>query len=143
MKQRDERIDSDVRWVEGRAFVLLKWGMFAALAVRWFVFGQTLAETWDFFAVWVVASLFEYFMYALKGVPVSYPVPLNRREQFIFLASVPPLTGLAAVGLLHLRRALTGWGQALGIFGRTYIALLAMFALYRAISARWERKVLD
>ncbi|HKJ85667.1 MAG TPA: hypothetical protein VKA06_06305 [Spirochaetia bacterium] len=142
MTQRDERIDADVRRVEGKAFVLLKWGVFAVLVVRWFVLGQTLAETWDFFAVWVVASLFEYFMYALRGVPMSYPVPLNRRDQLVFLATVPVVTGLLPVLILHLRGALTGWGHALGIFGRTYIAMLALFALYRAINAWWERRSL-
>jgi len=142
MTQRDERIDADVRRVEGKAFVLLKWGVFAVLVVRWFVLGQTLAETWDFFAVWVVASLFEYFMYALRGVPMSYPVPLNRRDQLIFLATVPLVTGLLPVGILYLRQALTGWGHALGIFGRTYVAVLALFALYRAINAWWERRSL-
>ena len=143
MTKRDERIDSDIRRVEGRAFVLLKWGVFAVLVFRWFVLGQTLAETWDFFAVWVTASLVEYFMYALQGVPMSYPVPLNRREQLVFLATVPLVTGLLPVAVLYLRQALTGWGHALGIFGRTYVAVLALFALYRAINARWERRSLE
>jgi len=143
MAKRDERIDSEVRRVEGKAFVLLKWSLFAVLVFRWFVLGQTLAETWDFFAVWVVACLFEYFMYALRGVPMSYPVPLNRREQLIFLATVPLVTGLLPVAILYLRQALTGWVHALGIFARTYVALLALFALYRAITAWWERRSLE
>lgn len=142
MTQRDERIESDVRRVEGRAFVLLKWGVFAVLAFRWFQLGQTLSETWDFFAVWVGACLFEFFMYALRGVPMSYPVPLNRREQLIFLAAVPLLTGMLPVAILYLRQSLTGWGHALGIFGRTYFAVLALFALYRGINAWWERRSL-
>ena len=112
MTERDERIDSEVRRVEGKAFVLLKWGVFAVLVVRWFILGQTLAETWDFFAVWVGASLFEYFMYALRGVPMSYPVPLNRRDQLVFLATVPVVTGLLPVLILSIQTTWTIRGPA-------------------------------
>ena len=143
MTQRDERIDADVRRVQGRTLSLLKWGVFAVLPVRWFVLTQTLAQTWDFFAVWAVANLFEFFLLALRGVPVSYPVPLTGREQVAFIAIVPIITGLLPVLILQLRQDLTGRGQALGICGRTYIVVLALFALYHAINAWWERRSLE
>jgi hypothetical protein len=138
--QKDERIAADVQWAQSAGYKILQWGIFAVLLYQWFYLGLNLGQTLPVFAVWAVASLTEFILLAVRGVPIAYPVSLTRKEQFIYIVSVPVLTGLLPLIVLHVTGSLQGFSHALGIFFRTSFVVLVLFSGYRGIVSFWEKR---
>lgn len=136
----DERLKQENRLIESIICHVLKWGLFAVLLFRWTLLGQSLIETLDLFLLWAGAGLAEFFLMALRGIPLTYPVDLSRREQILFLGIAPLASGAIAVGSLFPLGVYRGGFHALGVFGVTGIAVLILFCLYISITRLWEKR---
>jgi len=135
----DERVNADVKIAKSIGYTILWFGIFAVLLYRWFVLNQTLMDTLDFFLVWFIASLTQFFALAIKGIPITYPVSMNKKEQRYFVFLVPLLTGiLSAISVfsrigMDIRRILGG-------FTVTFLGTLFLFFLYKIILHVWEKR---
>ncbi len=139
----DERIVTDIQRAESIGFKILRWGIFAVLLYRWFFLGETLAGTLDIFIVWLVASLAEFIIMATRGIPISYPVALTKREQLIFIFTVPLAAAFLPIIIMLINQSLEGFTQALWVYLRTYLILVVLFSGYKAIVNRWEKHYLE
>ena len=88
----DERVNSDVKIAKSIGYTIFWFGIFIVLLYRWFILNQTLMDTLDFFLVWFIASLAQFFTLAIKGIPMTYPVPMNKKEQIYYVFLIPLLT---------------------------------------------------
>lgn len=135
----DERVITDVRIGKSIAYSVFWFGILAVLLYRWFILGQSLQETLDFFIIWLIASLVQFFVLAIKGIPITYPVSTSRKEQLYFVILVPLLTGVITAVIVFLR---TGWDlrRIFGGFTVSFSVTLFLFFLYKIIFYLWEKK---
>jgi hypothetical protein len=96
-------------------------------------------ETLDFFLVWFIASLVQFFALAIKGIPMSYPVPMNKKEQMYFVFIVPLLTGILSSIIVFLKIGMDVRG-ILGGFIVSFFGTLFIFFLYKIILQLWEKR---
>lgn len=135
----DERITSDVKQAKSIGYMILWYGIFIVLLYRWFILNQTLMETLDFFIVWFIASLSQFFTLAIKGIPMSYPVYMNKKEQLYFVFLAPLLIGTLSAILIILRVGIES-KTILGGFLLSYFVTTFLFFLYRSILELWEKR---
>jgi len=135
----DERVNSDVKIAKSIGYTIFWFGIFAVLLYRWFILNQTLMETLDFFLVWFIASLVQFFALAIKGIPMSYPVPMNKKEQMYFVFIVPLLTGILSSIIVFLKIGMDVRG-ILGGFIVSFFGTLFIFFLYKIILQLWEKR---
>ncbi len=140
MRNEDERVNVDICKAKSLGYTIFWYGVFALLLFRWFVMGQTLVETIDVFSVWLLASITQFLAMAAKGVPVSYPVAMTKREQLYFVFVVPLVSGLAVVGLLFFLRQVVDPRHLLGGFAGGFFGTLVIFLLYKTILFYWEKR---
>ncbi|MBM7540761.1 hypothetical protein [Amphibacillus cookii] len=135
----DERVNSDVKVAKSIGYTIFWFGIFIVLLYRWFVLNQTLIDTLDFFLVWFIASLVHFFALASKGIPITYPVSMSKREQVYFLILVPLLTGvLSAISVFF--RVGVDIKRISGGFTVSFLGMLVLFFLYKFILYFWERR---
>ncbi|WP_017472055.1 hypothetical protein [Amphibacillus jilinensis] len=135
----DERVNSEVKVAKSIGYSIFWFGIFIVLLYRWFVLNQTLMETLDFFLVWFVASLVHFFALASKGIPITYPVSMSKREQLYFLILVPLLTGVLSVITVFLRVGMD-IKRILGGFTVSFLGMFVLFLLYKFILYSWEKR---
>lgn len=135
----DERVIADVKIAKSFGYTIFWFGIFAVLMYRWFVLNQTLMDTLDFFLVWFVASLAQFFALAIKGIPITYPVSMNQKKQLYFVFIVPLLTGTLSAIAVFLRIGID-FRRILGGFTVSFFATLVLFSLYKIIFYFWEKR---
>ena len=135
----DERVNADVKIAKSFGYTIFWFGIFAVLLYRWFVLNQTLKETMDFFLVWFIASLAQFFALANKGIPMTYPVSMNKKEQRYFVFLVPLLTGILTAISVFLRIGMD-IRRILGGFTVSFFGTLFLFFLYKIIIYLWEKR---
>lgn len=135
----DERVSADVRIGKSIAYSVFWFGILAVLLYRWFILGQSLQETLDFFIVWLIASLVQFFVLAIKGIPITYPVSTSRKEQLYFVVLVPLLTGVITAVIVYLRAGMEP-RRIFGGFAVSFSVTLFLFFLYKIIFYLWEKK---
>ncbi|QUH24477.1 hypothetical protein [Serpentinicella alkaliphila] len=135
----DERVNADVKIAKSIGYTIFWFGIFAVILYRWFILNQTLMDTLDFFLVWFIASLAQFFALAIKGIPITYPVTMNKKEQLYFVFLVPLSTGILSALIVFfkigsdIRRLLCG-------FTVSFFGTLFLFFLYRIILHMWEKR---
>ncbi len=139
----DERITTDKQRIESVGFKILRWGIFAVLLYRWFFLGETLGNTLDIFIVWLAASLVEFILLATRGIPITYPVILTKKEQLMFIIIAPLVASFLPIVIMLITQSIEGFKHALGIYVRTFLILLVLFSGYKAIVYRWEKHHLE
>ena len=140
---KDERIHADVLKTNSISYRIIWIGLFVVLLYRWFILKEGLAETGDIFIVWILASIINFLMLAIRGIPPHYPASLGKKEELILLFTIPAASGILSVILTAIRGELTRFIQALTIFGLVYVVLFIMFALYGLLVHLWEKRNLD
>ncbi|MBS4539481.1 hypothetical protein GOQ27_13480 [Clostridium sp. D2Q-11] len=134
----DERVNADVKIAKSIGYTIFWFGIFAVLLYRWFVLDQTLMDTLDFFLVWFIASLAQFFALAIKGIPITYPVSMNKKEQRYFVFLVPLLTGILSAIIVFSKIGMD-IKRILGGFTVTFFGTLFLFFLYKIIIHLWEK----
>lgn len=140
---KDERVISEINKAKSYGYRIMWFGLFGILLYRWFVLEQSLIETLDIFLVWFIASMFDFFILAIKGVPMTYPVSINKKEQSIFLILFPLVPAFISIILLLIRDSIDSFEQGLFLFIRTYFIVFGMFLVYKIIVYFWEKKNID
>jgi voltage-gated potassium channel Kch len=140
---KDERVISEINKAKSFAYRIIWFGLFGILLYRWFALDQTLLETLDIFLVWFTASMFEFFIMAVKGLPLTYPVNLNKNERVIFLFGFPIIPGIIAILILLITKNIESFKSGLFVFLRTYLIVFAMYLIYIIILYFWEKKNID
>lgn len=135
----DERVSADVKIAKSIGYTIFWFGIFAVLLYRWFVLNQTLMDTLDFFLVWFIASLAQFFALAIKGIPMTYPVPMNRKEQIYYVFFIPLLTGILS-GIIVFSKIGMDIRGVLGGFIVTFFSTLFLVFLYKIILHLWEKR---
>ena len=135
----DERVSSDIKKAHSIGYTIFWFGIFAVLLYRWYYLSQTLWETLDIFAIWLVASITQFFTLALKGIPITYPVKTNRKEELYFLIFAPILTGTLSALLLVFREGVE-LSRIIGGFAASAIGTLLLFMVYKVINYIWEKR---
>ncbi|KAB3525930.1 hypothetical protein [Alkaliphilus serpentinus] len=135
----DERVSADVKIAKSIGYTIFWFGIFAVLLYRWFILNQTLMDTLDFFLVWFIASLAQFFALAIKGIPMTYPVPMSKKDQRYFVYLVPLLTGILSAIIVFLRIGMDIRG-ILGGFTVSSFGTLFLFFLYKLILQLWEKR---
>ncbi|UNC90822.1 hypothetical protein [Candidatus Contubernalis alkaliaceticus] len=141
--ENDERINMDVKKAKSLGYTIFWFGIFASLLYRWFYVNETLMNTLDIFLVWVIASLVQFFTLAVSGIPITYPVSMNQKEQLYFILLVPLFSGLLAVMISFFFKLVDGFNYLLLVFGRAYFSTLFLFIFYKTILYFWERKNIE
>ena len=136
----DERVNKDVHAAKGIGYTIFWFGIFALLLYRWFYLNETFMSTLDIFVVWIIASLAKFFFLAAKGVPVAYPVPMNKKEQLYFVFLVPLFAGFVTVMILLFFKQVRDFGHLSDAFGKGYLFTLLIFILYKTILYFWEKR---
>ena len=139
----DERIKNEIKSVKNVTYHLLWTGIFIVLLYRWFVVGESLRDTMDIFLVWLIASLIDFFMMALKGIPLSFPIELSKKEQIIYIVTVPFFASFIPVVILLVRGLLNGIGHALITYIASFGAMILIYTVYKVITYLWEKKNLN
>jgi len=135
----DERTSAEVRAAQGIGYTVFWFGIFAVLLYRWLYLNQSLAETLDVFMVWILASLVQFFVLASKGIPITYPVVANRKEEVYFLLLAPLAAGFLSAILVYIRGG-PNTVRVLGGFAGGGLGSLILFIAYRTIVHSWERR---
>lgn len=135
----DERINSEVKSANSIGYTIFWVGTFVVLLYRWSILSETFMDTFDFFIVWFLASLVHFFILAIKGIPLTYPVSMNKNEQFYFLFLVPLFTGIL-VALSVLLRIGMDAKRMFGGFIVTFFITLLLFIVYKFIVTLWEKR---
>jgi len=135
----DERVSSDVKIAKSIGYTIFWFGIFAVLLYRWFILNQTLIDTLDFFLVWFIASLAQFITLAIKGIPITYPVSTNKKEQRYFVFLLPLLTGILSAIVIFFKIG-TEVNRILGGFTVTFFATLFLFFIYKIIIYIWEKR---
>lgn len=135
----DERVNAEVKKANSIGYTIFWVGIFAVLLYRWFVLNQTLMDTLDFFLVWFIASVAQFFALASKGIPITYPVSMNKKEQLYFVFLVPLLTGILSAISVFSKIGLNIRG-VLGGFIVSFFGTLFLFFLYKWILYLWEKR---
>ncbi|MCW3489492.1 hypothetical protein [Dethiobacter alkaliphilus] len=135
----DERVNADAQIAKSIGYTIFWFGIFLVLLYRWFVLNQTFMDTLDFFLVWFIASLVQFFTLASKGIPITYPVAMNDKEQRNFVFLVPLLAGILTAISVFLRIGMD-IRSILGGFTVSFFATLFLFILYKIILYLWEKR---
>lgn len=135
----DERVNAEVKVANSIGYKIFWFGMFAVLLYRWFVLDQTLMDTMDFFLVWFIASLAQFLVLAIKGIPITYPVSMDKKEQRYFVFVVPLLTGILTAIIVFSRIGMD-LRRILGGFTVSFFGTLFLFFLYKFILYLWEKR---
>ncbi|MEN1761384.1 hypothetical protein [Anoxynatronum sibiricum] len=138
----DERVMADVKVAKSVSYIIFWFGIFGVLLYRWFVLHQTLMDTLDFFLVWLMASLVQFFILAAKGIPLTYPLALKGKGQQSYVFFVPLLTGVLTSLLVFIRVGMDT-RRMLGGFAGSFLATLLLFIVYRLIVQVWEKKYME
>lgn len=134
----DERIMQDVLAAKRVAYTIFWFGLFGILLFRWFVNGQSLAETIDIFIVWIIASFVHFFLIASKGVPMFYPFSATKREQRTMTIAIPILTMILTAGLVFIRGG--NWTQIVVGGAFAFLITAFLYGAYHVILTWWERR---
>lgn len=135
----DERVNAEVKIAKSIGYTIFWFGIFAVLLYRWFVLNQTLMDTLDFFLVWFIGSLAHFFALAIKGIPITYPVSMNKKEQRYFVLLVPLLTGILSAISVFLKIGMD-IRRILGGFTVSFLGTLFLFFIYKIIIHLWEKR---
>lgn len=135
----DERIVLEVKVAKSIGYTIFWFGIFAVLLYRWFVLNQSLMDTLDFFAIWFIASLAHFFALAIKGIPITYPISMDKKEQLYFLFLVPLATGVLTVISVFLRVGMD-YKRLIGGFLVSFVSTLLLFLLYKMMIYVWEKR---
>ncbi|PKM68656.1 MAG: hypothetical protein CVU95_03380 [Firmicutes bacterium HGW-Firmicutes-2] len=135
----DERVNADVKVAKSFGYTIFWFGIFAVLLYRWFVLNQTLMDTLDFFLVWLIASIAQFFALAIKGIPITYPVSMNKKEHLNFVVLVPLLTGILSAIIVFAKIGMD-YRRILGGFTVSFLGTLFLFFLYKFILYLWEKR---
>ena len=135
----DERVNAEINIAKSIGYTIFWFGIFAVLLYRWFILNQSLMDTLDFFLVWLLASLAQFITLAVKGIPMTYPVPMSYKEQRYFVFFIPLLTGILSASLVLLRIGLD-FRRMLGGFLVSFFGTLVLFLLYKTILFLWEKR---
>jgi hypothetical protein len=135
----DERIHSDVKTTKSIGYMFFWIGIFGVLLYRWFVLNESFLDTLDFFLVWFLASLVQFFALAFKGIPITYPVAMDNKEQLYYLFLVPLFTGVLVAIIVYLRIGMDVRRIFYGCILTFFITFL-LFIVYRYIVALWEKR---
>ncbi len=135
----DERLSVDVKSVKSIGYFLFWVGTFTVLLYRWFVLNEPFNETLDFFLVWFIASLVHFFGLAIKGIPLTYPISMNKNEQTYYLILVPLFSGILVSIIVFIRVGMDV-KRVFGGFIVTFFATLVLFILYKYIVDLWEKR---
>lgn len=135
----DERVSADVKIAKSIGYTIFWFGIFIVLLYRWFILNQTLMDTLDFFLVWFIASLAQFFTLAIKGIPMTYPVPMNKKEQIYYVFLIPLLTGILTAFIVFSKIGMDIRG-ILGGFTVSFVGTLFLFFLYKIILRLWEKR---
>jgi len=129
---KDERIETTRNRVAARGFIILYFLMMIVLDYRVLILKQPLRDYWDFFAIWVIATVSGFIAFASKGL---FDYGFNKfflMISVIVLITVPAtlfITGqihsVAQVGVM-----LIGAVPAMGL-----VVAIAYF-----LNRRWKRK---
>lgn len=138
--RKDERLNLSVKVANSLGYVIFWYGIFAVLLYRWFFLDQTFIETLDLFIVWIVASLIQFITLALKGIPMTYPIDMTKKEQKYYTLFVPLFAGTLSVCILFFIRNVTELNRLLGGFLLSAFGTLVMLTLYKTILYYWEKK---
>lgn len=137
--ENDERIMGEVKVVKSIGYTIFWFGIFAVLLYRWFILNQTLMETLDFFLVWFIASVVQFLGLAIKGIPITYPISMNPKEQMYFVFLVPLLAGVFSAIIVFSKIGLN-IKRILGGFTGSFLGALFLFSLYKIIFYLWEKR---
>ncbi len=136
----DERVNIDVNAAKSIGYTIFWFGIFVLLLYRWFYLNETFMSTLDIFVVWIIASLAQFFILAAKGVPVAYPVSMNKKEQLYFVFLVPLFSGFATAVILLFFKQVRDFGHLSNAFGKGYLCTLFIYILYKTILYFWEKR---
>ncbi|SFH66691.1 hypothetical protein SAMN05192551_10275 [Tindallia magadiensis] len=137
----DERIENDVKQANSLGYSVFWFGIFGALLVRWFYLGQSLVEVLDVFAIWLIASMAQFFSLATRGIPITYPFASSQKEQKYFILLFPLATGIMTAMILTFFKEDVGYKRVLGGFAGAFMATFILFVIYSAIVHYWEKKM--
>lgn len=140
MKQ-DERVKQDIYLVRSIGYTILWFGTFGILLYRWFYLNQPLAETLDFFLLWITVSILAFVLLAYRGVPMHYPVILSKKEQRWVIPVVSLFAGIASTILLIIREAESKTILVGGVLSSVFT--LFIFLIYYMVLYLWEKKMDD
>ncbi len=136
----DERVIINVKQAKSIAYTIFWFGILAVLLYRWFVLNQTLVDTFDFFLVWIIASLAQFFALAIKGIPITYPVSMSKKEQLYFAFLSPLLTGIISAIIIIFFKEGVEFKRILRGFAGGFFGMLFLFFLYKTIFYLWEKR---
>lgn len=136
---KDERITEEVKTAKSIGFSLLWIGVFVVLLYRWMILEQSFMDNLDLFMVWFGASLVQFIVLAVKGIPISYPVSMKDRAQRHYLYLVPLLTGVLSAFLVFLRVG-PDYRRMFGGFAITFLITFLLFTGYKLLVYFWEKR---
>lgn len=139
----DERLNGEIKSIKNITYYIFWLGIFGVLLYRWFVLDQSLTETFDIFIVWLLASLVDFFMMAFKGVPLSFPVNLNKKEQILYILLVPFFASFIPVVIIAVMGSLNGIGHAVITYISTFVPMIILYSIYKIIVYYWEKRNLE
>jgi len=129
---KDERIETTVNRVVRPGFVILYFLMMISLDYRILILKQPLRDYWDFFAIWVIVSVFGFVALASKGVFAH-----NFKRYFLSLAIF--LT-IFLVTLNFIKGHIHSVGDVGVFLIGTLPALGLVVGIAYLLNRRWERK---
>lgn len=135
----DERMNSDVKSAKSIGYTIFWMGVFIVLLYRWFVLSESFLDTIDFFLVWFFASGVHFFTLAIKGIPLTYPISMDKREQVYFLFLVPLISATLVAISVFLRIGMDV-KRMMGGFVITFLMTLLLFVVYKWIVELWEKR---
>lgn len=139
----DERIHTDVKKSKSLGYSVFWFGIFALLLYRWFHLNQSLMEVLDVFLVWMAASLAQFFTLATKGIPITYPITANKKEQLYFVFLFPFATGTLTAIILYFLKDDVPYNRILGGFAGAFLGTLVLFLIYSVIIYFWEKRLAE
>lgn len=140
MMKKDERISFDIKKAESIGYKIFWVGILALILFRRLYLNQTFMDTFDIFIVWLIASLTKFIISSTKGIPMAYPVPMNKKEQLYFIFLVPLFSGLLSATILFFFKQGIGFRRILGGFAGGFFGTLFLFVLYKIIIYFWEKR---
>jgi hypothetical protein len=136
----DERLIKESKKIESFVYQLLKWGLFIIIVVRVIALRQSVTTFLDVFILWLVIVALEFILMSLKGIPISFPMFLDRKEYKIFFVLLPILAGVIATLVLLTMGELNSLVQGLITFGLTSGTLFVLLVFYHVLYKLWEKK---
>ena len=136
----DERLQKESKRIESFAYQLLKWGLFAIIVVRLVALKQEVTTLIDVFLLWLVVVTLEFILMSSKGIPLTYPIDLKKKEKLTFFIIITVFSGIIAVLILLFTNQLKSFTHGLVTFGLTSGILAVMFITYHIIYQTWNKK---